>query len=147
MNDFVGVKIALFIGDKLLVYLRDNKPGLQFAGLWDFPGGGRENNETPEETAIREVYEEFSIALNHNRIIYKKEYPSMVDPKRRAYFCVAKLPKETADKIIFGNEGQSWKLMDMEEFLLRTDVVPHLKIRLSDYLPAHINCANFDLEV
>lgn len=134
LDDFVGVKIALFIGDKLLVYLRDNKPGLRFAGLWDFPGGGREESETPEETVIREVQEEFSIKLKPDLIMWKKEYPAMVEVGRKAYFCAAKLPQKTIDEIKFGDEGQKWSLMDVNEFLSRNDVVPHLKVRLSDYL-------------
>ena len=44
---FHGVKAALLFGDKILVYKRDDKPGLRFANLWDMPGGGREGDETP----------------------------------------------------------------------------------------------------
>jgi hypothetical protein len=48
MTDFVGCKAALFCGDALLTYLRDDKPGLPWAAKWDLPGGGREGSETPE---------------------------------------------------------------------------------------------------
>ena len=48
MMDFHGVKVAVLVGDKLLMHLRDDKPGLFNANMWDFPGGGREGNETPE---------------------------------------------------------------------------------------------------
>jgi hypothetical protein len=47
-NDFHGVKIALLVGDKILMHLRDNKPGLFNANMWDFVGGGsRRNREFP----------------------------------------------------------------------------------------------------
>ena len=53
MTDFIGVKIALLTNaDRLLVIQRDNKSGLQFAGLWDLPGGGREGQETPLECIL-----------------------------------------------------------------------------------------------
>lgn len=134
MEDFIGVKIAIFFKNDLLVYLRDNKPGLRFAGLWDFPGGGRENNETPVECAIREVDEEFSIKLKPSAIIYEKEYPSMHEANSRAYFMVGEVTKQDIDAISFGAEGQKWQLMKVDAFLSRDDVVPHLKGRLQDYL-------------
>jgi hypothetical protein len=52
---FGGTKIALLCGDHAVVYLRDDKPGIPFPGMWDLPGGGREGNEGPIECGIREV--------------------------------------------------------------------------------------------
>ena len=134
MNDFVGVKAALLFESKLLVFLRDNKPGLRFAGMWDFPGGGRENEETPFECLAREVDEEFSIKLKPEAVIWQKAFPAMHDPKLIGYLAVARISKEDIDGIKFGSEGQKWTLMDVQEFLDRDDVVPHLKDRLSEYL-------------
>lgn len=134
MDDFVGVKAALFVGEKLLVFLRDDKPGLRFAGMWDFPGGGREGDETPFECLAREVGEEFGIILRPESVLWQKEYPAMHDPTLRAYFIAARITQEDIDVIKFGSEGQKWALMDTQEFLTRDDVVPHLKGRLSDYL-------------
>lgn len=41
-----------------LLQLRDNKPGLNAAGLWVFPGGHCEPGETAEAGARREFFEE-----------------------------------------------------------------------------------------
>lgn len=38
---FDGAKLALYLGEKLAVILRDDLPGLLFADHWDLPGGGR----------------------------------------------------------------------------------------------------------
>lgn len=134
MSDFSGAKIALFLEGKLVVYLRDNKPGLRFAGMWDFPGGGREKDETPLECITREVQEEFCITLKSEQIIWQKEYTAMHDDSQRAYFFVANVSQEQVNNIQFGEEGQRWKLMTVESFLSRDDAIPALKGRLSDYL-------------
>jgi len=115
---------------------RDEKPGLRFAGMWDFPGGGREGQETPLECIVREVQEELGITLNPASIVWQKEWPAIHSPSLRAHFMVAKLDQRTLEQVRFGNEGQRWRLMPVAEMLRDTDVVPHLQVRLQDYLDA-----------
>jgi len=67
--DFVGAKAALICGDRVLTYLRDDKPGLPWRGMWDLPGGGREGDETAEACLLREVEEEFGLRLLPDRLI------------------------------------------------------------------------------
>jgi 8-oxo-dGTP diphosphatase len=68
-------KIAAIIleNDKreILLYLRDNKPGIPFPDYWDLIGGHVEDGETPEEALIREVKEELNIDLQEHAF-YKK---------------------------------------------------------------------------
>ena len=88
------------------------------------------------DCATREVREEFSINLDPASVIWQKEYPSMSQPAKIGYFMVAKVSQDQFDGIVFGDEGQKWQLMSVDEFLSRNDVVPHLKGRLQDYLTA-----------
>ena len=37
VGDFVGAKVALLCGARILVYLRDDHVGLPWAGRWDLP--------------------------------------------------------------------------------------------------------------
>ena len=37
--EFVGAKAALFCEGRVLTCLRDDRPGLPWAGHWDLPGG------------------------------------------------------------------------------------------------------------
>lgn len=68
-------KIAAIIleNDKreLLLYLRDNKPGIPFPNHWDLIGGHLEDGETPGEALVREVKEELNIDLKEYTF-YKK---------------------------------------------------------------------------
>lgn len=51
---------ALIDGDRR-VLLAQRPAGKPMAGLWEFPGGKVEPNETPEEAVIRELAEELAI--------------------------------------------------------------------------------------
>lgn len=131
--NFHGVKIAVLIEGKLLMHLRDNKPGLFNANMWDFPGGGREGNETHHECAIREIFEEFGINLKHESIVWEKVYPAQKDPNQNAYFMVAEISKDVLLELVL-SEGQKWDLFDVNDFFVKKDVIEALKIRFQDYL-------------
>jgi 8-oxo-dGTP diphosphatase len=51
---------------RILLFLRDDKPGLPYANMWDIPGGHVEHGETPEDCIVREMKEEIDLKLvNH----------------------------------------------------------------------------------
>ncbi|RMG54174.1 MAG: VOC family protein [Bacteroidetes bacterium] len=58
---------------ELLLYLRDNKPGLPFPHHWDLFGGHVEPGETVEAALLREVREELGIELSAYRFFRKYE--------------------------------------------------------------------------
>lgn len=134
LTDFTGSKIALFCGGKLLTILRDDKPTIPWPNMWELPGGGREGDESPFECVAREVHEELGIALTEDCLIWSKVYPSMLFEGRQSVFMVGQLSQEQFDNITFGDEGQAYKLMGVEEFLNSKHAVPQLQGRLRDYL-------------
>ena len=134
ISDFTGCKIALFCGDKLLIILRDDKPTIPWPNMWELPGGGREGDESPFECAAREVYEEVGIHLNEGCLLWSKVYPSMLFEGRQSVFMVGQLSQDQFDNITFGDEGQAYKLMSIEEFLNSKQAVPQFQGRLRDYL-------------
>jgi 8-oxo-dGTP diphosphatase len=133
-NDFHGAKVALFIGEKLLVTLRDDFAHIPFPNVWDLPGGGREGNETPLQTLNREVMEEVGLSIPPEAILWQRRYPLAIDPSRNGYFYVAHMPEGTENDIVFGDEGQAWQLMEFEAFLALERVVPVFAPRLRDWL-------------
>ena len=132
--EFTGCKIALFCGDKLLTILRDDKPTIPWPNLWELPGGGREGDESPFECVAREVYEELNIQLSKEEVIWSGIYPGLLDETKQFVFLVGNLAQEEFDRIDFGDEGQSYKLVSFEEFLTSDRVVPQLQERVRDYV-------------
>jgi 8-oxo-dGTP diphosphatase len=137
MNDFTGAKLALICGDQLLTYKRDQKESIPFPGCWDFAGGGREGQESPLECALRELDEEFSLRLTQDCILWEGRYKSYTRKTLDAYFFVGELTAEDIAAIRFGDEGQYWRMMPIEEFLALPNAVPYLQTRLRDYLAQH----------
>ena len=134
ISDFTGCKIALLCGDSVLTILRDDKPSIPWPNMWELPGGGREGDETPFECVAREVFEELGIHLTEDNLLGSKVYPSMLYEGRQSVFMVGQLSQDQFDSITFGDEGQAYQLMSIEEFLNSKQAVPQLQGRLRDYL-------------
>jgi 8-oxo-dGTP diphosphatase len=57
-------QILLFDRDnRLIIYLRDDKPEIPFPNHWDLIGGHVEAGETPEQALVRETREEIGFEL------------------------------------------------------------------------------------
>jgi 8-oxo-dGTP diphosphatase len=131
---FHGAKIALLCGDRLIAYRRDDRPGIPNPSLWDLPGGGREGQETPVETALREVEEEFGLRLDPGIVTYARRYLSVDHPGHHGWFLAGAVTGPQVAAIRFGDEGQEWAMLDLADFLGRADAVPALRTRLAAYL-------------
>ena len=108
--EFSGCKIALLCDDKLLTILRDDISTIPWPNMWELPGGGREDEETPFECE------------------------GMLDPEKTSIFMVGNITQEEFASISFGDEGQAYQMMDVSQFLADKKVIPQLQDRLSDYL-------------
>lgn len=131
-EDFHGAKVALFLGDQLLVSLRDDFEGLPFPGQWDLPGGGRETSEDPWQTVSRETDEEVGLDLAPARRLWQVRTPA-AQPGRMLWFFVAWLEPEAVRRVLFGDEGQAWALMAPERVLALDKLVAHHRPRLEHY--------------
>ncbi len=129
--EFEGAKLALYLGDKLAVILRDNEPGLIFADHWDLPGGGCEGDETPLACALRECREELGLVVPEAAVIWGRAF---AEGRGTKWFFVAKMPRLAAQDVVFGDEGQRWDLMDTDTFLTHPKAVPAFQDRLRVWL-------------
>ena len=130
----VGTKVALINNDKVLAILRDDKPNIDFPGMWDFPGGARDDDETPMQVATREIKEELGLELKPEGILWQKAYPAVAHPGKLAVFVVFHITNEQLAAVVFGDEGKEWKMMTFDEFLSNGEAVPGMQQRLHDYL-------------
>ena len=138
ISDFTGCKIALFCDDRILTILRDDISTIPWPNMWELPGGGRENEETPFECVQREVFEELGLKLEEVAIVWAKEYQGMLDPAKISIFMVGTITQEEFASITFGDEGQAYQMMDVSQFLSDEKVVPQLQDRLRDYLEVRV---------
>lgn len=134
MKDFTGTKVALINNGQVLTMLRDNKPNIDFPGMWDFPGGSREEGETPFQVAKRELKEELGLDIVENEVIWNKVYPAATTPNKEAVFMVIEISNDRIAGVVFGGEGQGWKMADFDDFLNNKNAVPPMQERLKDYL-------------
>jgi 8-oxo-dGTP diphosphatase len=127
---FHGAKAAVFIGERLLTLLRDDRPDIPFPAHWDFPGGGREGEETGFETLAREMREEVGLDAHAAERLSERLMPAMHLPDALIWFYVLRLPEEAVADIVFGDEGQGWALLDPAAFMALPNAVPSLVARL-----------------
>lgn len=130
----VGAKVAVICAGELVAYLRDDFPQIHDPGLWDFPGGERDHDETAIACAIRETHEEFGIVLEEHHFLHGASYRSHQPGRADVAFFVAEIAEEMVASIRFGNEGQCWRMMSIADFLDRDDAVRELQEALRLYL-------------
>lgn len=75
------VVCALIYNDKGEVFIAQRGPRRALCGLWEFPGGKVEQNETHEETIVREIKEELNGTIKPIKYIGKSyyEYTNLID--------------------------------------------------------------------
>jgi 8-oxo-dGTP diphosphatase len=75
--DVVGA-VILNEANEILCALRSQKMSLP--GLWEFPGGKIEPNETPEESLIREIQEELNCTIKVGKLVADAthDYPTVI---------------------------------------------------------------------
>lgn len=63
--DVMHVMAGLLVDDEGRVLLAQRLPGKHLAGMWEFPGGKREEGESPLDALARELREELGITVMH----------------------------------------------------------------------------------
>jgi 8-oxo-dGTP diphosphatase len=80
---------------------------------------------------LRELHEEFGLALPNRRIIWARAFPAMDAPGQPGWFMGLKLAAADVAAIRFGDEGREPQLLEISAFLAATDAIPPLQSRLT----------------
>ncbi|WP_246057805.1 NUDIX domain-containing protein [Arenibacterium halophilum] len=130
-QEFAGAKLILFLGDDLLVLHRDDRTDIPFPDGRDFPGGGRENAESPVSCALRETREETGLILAPGDISWAR---AVQRPHGLVWFFAAHLPARRVGDVVFGGEGQGWMLMRPDAYCAHPKAIPPFVEVLRGYL-------------
>ena len=130
-STFTGAKLMLFLGGRLVVLLRDDISGIPYPGHWDFPGGGREGQESPETCVRRETWEETGLTVPQAALCWRRFYPS---GPAGSFLFAAHLSADREAELRLGDEGQALRLMSPADYLEHPGAIPHFAQRLCVYL-------------
>jgi len=72
---------VIFVNAKrqVLLFLRDDKPGIPYRNMWDVPGGHVDNGETPEQCIVREMKEEMDLNLEEFQLFSVMEFTDRIE--------------------------------------------------------------------
>lgn len=132
--DFHGAKVALISEQHVLTLLRDDIPSIPFPDMWDFPGGGREGDETPQDCVLRELQEEFGLHLSSDDLIYGAHRDGVLEAQARIWFFGAVVQGFDPAQVRFGDEGQKWEMMPIKTYLSHAKAITHLQDGLRGFL-------------
>jgi len=68
--------VVLVNKSRILMHLRDDKPGISYPDYWSIIGGGIEKNESPLQALKRECLEEIGIVPSNIRFVKRIFIPS-----------------------------------------------------------------------
>lgn len=129
---FKGANVILFVGDRLTVLLRDDKPTINWPNHWDLPGGLMEPGESPATCAIREVAEETAITLCRSDFTWARRFAR--EGELPTWFLAAHLQETRAVELSLGDEGQALERWPVDHFLRHPRAIPPFRDRLRIYL-------------
>ncbi|MFA4887189.1 MAG: NUDIX domain-containing protein [Candidatus Nanoarchaeia archaeon] len=81
--------VAILIKDqKKFLFIKRSKHKKTLPNIWAFPSGTKEENETIEETAKREAFEELDVLITSKKFLTVKELPEF---RVRLHFLICEI--------------------------------------------------------
>lgn len=108
----VATALLFDCNHKLLIYLRDDKPGISFPNHWDLFGGHVDEGETPEQALVRELKEELNLDITDYQFYKTFESTNETKPNTKFVFIV-KINQDANELTLY--EGQYLKGIDLHE--------------------------------
>jgi 8-oxo-dGTP diphosphatase len=108
-----GVAVILINDEgEVLLQLRDDNPLIPFPNFWTLPGGVVDPNETPDNAARRELFEEtgLQLQLSHWKVYKKKQHNFKPTIEQHVY--TGRTQQDVSEMII--GEGQALQFFSQE---------------------------------
>lgn len=105
------VTVLPYVGDKVLMQLRDMKEGIPFPGHWGFFGGSMEAGEIPRMAAERELYEEITYCPDVMYELNTVCIPDLQFIVAHGFYCPLMVPMCN----LIQNEGLDMGLFSLED--------------------------------
>lgn len=108
----------IFLNNKYLFQVRDNKPSIWFPGYNGFFGGLVDKNETPGHAIKREILEELNVPVVKAKLLIKANFqPSKLKQQRERFYYLIIL-KKNFEKQLKINEGSGFEFLSIKELKL-----------------------------
>lgn len=91
MTDKEVVAMLPYSKGKVLLQLRDQKEGIVFPGHWGFFSGSLEDGESPEQAALRELWEELEYKPPQLIKLATRRIPEL-NKKAHLFYCSLAIP-------------------------------------------------------
>lgn len=127
------VVAAILINEKNEILLTQRPEGKSLAGLWEFPGGKIEPDESPEEALVRELKEEIGIKAQEEDLI-PFYFASQATEKFHLLMPLYALRKWEGTVTSCENQQYHWSAL---EKMTELDVIP-ADIPLIHYMQKHL---------
>lgn len=109
--EIIDVAVGLVVNKQGELLISKRQEGQHLEGLWEFPGGKIEKNESVHQALARELFEEVGIEIGMSSPLLDLEYEY---PGKTVYLRV-RVVKEFSG-IATGKEGQEIDWMPVERF-------------------------------
>lgn len=96
---------------KILLFHRDDKPGINDPNRWSLIGGNVEDGETFEQALIREIKEEINVSVENPKFLFPRK--GLLGHDGMCYH--VPLSDEQAQSVKLGDEGQEVRFFTFEE--------------------------------
>lgn len=127
-----AVRCYLIDNNKIVV-TKYNEPNKK-AGYYEIPGGKIEEGETPEQTAIREMYEETGMDVKN---LKNKGNLTIEYPDRKFEFIVFLVNKYVGEPLQFEENTSEW--IDIQELLQKEKILSSIQLLKKKYIKGLIN--------
>ena len=125
-----SAKGIIFLNNKYLLQLRDNKKYIFFPNFWGLFGGGLDKNETQRQAVEREIEEETNLIVKAFRKILSVNFSVItLKKKRQITYFECKVIRKT--KIIL-TEGQKYKFFTFKQ-IKRLNIIPMDYVAISSH--------------